>query len=52
MIYFEKETQTKLLDRFAQVMKPGALLFVGHSENISHLSKAFRLQGQTVYVRV
>lgn len=52
MIYFEKETQSKLLDRFAQVMKPGALLFVGHSENISHLSKAFRLQGQTVYVRV
>lgn len=52
MIYFEKETQSKLLDKFAQVMKPGALLFVGHSENISHLSKAFRLQGQTVYVRV
>lgn len=52
MIYFEKETQSKLLDKFAQVMKPGALLFVGHSENISHLSKAFRLRGQTVYVRV
>lgn len=52
MIYFEKNTQIKLLERFAQLMKPGALLFVGHSENISQLSTAFRLQGQTVYVRV
>src|SRR5690606_18149001 len=52
MISFERETQIKLLNRFAQQMKPGALLFVGHSENISQLSTAFRLKGQTVYVRV
>lgn len=52
MIYFEQKTQIKLLDRFAQLMKPGALLFVGHSENISQLSTTFRLKGQTVYVRI
>ncbi|MCQ9615972.1 chemotaxis protein CheR [Paenalcaligenes niemegkensis] len=52
MIYFDKNTQIKLLERFAQLMKPGGLLFVGHSENISHMSTSFRLQGQTVYVRV
>lgn len=50
MIYFDKTTQTKLLERFASVTKPGGLLFVGHSENFTYLTKAFRLQGQTVYV--
>ncbi|NYT65068.1 methyltransferase domain-containing protein [Alcaligenaceae bacterium] len=50
MIYFDKETQTRILERFAQVLKPGGLLFAGHSENFTYLTKAFRLQGQTVYV--
>ncbi|TEA71560.1 chemotaxis protein CheR [Pollutimonas harenae] len=50
MIYFDRATQTKLLERFASVIKPGGLLFVGHSENFTYLTKAFRLQGQTVYV--
>lgn len=52
MIYFDKPTQTKLLNRFAQSMKPGGLLFVGHSENFSQMTNDFKLQGQTVYVRV
>lgn len=51
MIYFDKNAQVRLLERFAAAMKPGGLLFVGHSENFSHLTKAFRLRGQTVYVR-
>lgn len=50
MIYFDKATQTKLLERFATMLKPGGLLFAGHSENFTYLTKAFRLQGQTVYV--
>ncbi len=49
LIYFDKETQSKVLDRFAQVMKPGGLLFVGHSENLTYLTDSFRLKGQTVY---
>lgn len=52
MIYFDKPTQTKLLARFAKSMKPGGLLFVGHSENFSQMTSDFKLQGQTVYVRV
>ncbi len=51
MIYFDKDAQVRILDRFAATMKPGGLLFVGHSENFSHLTGAFRLRGQTVYVR-
>lgn len=50
MIYFDKATQTRILERFAAILKPGGLLFAGHSENFTYLTKAFRLQGQTVYV--
>lgn len=50
MIYFDKATQTRILERFAVTLKPGGLLFAGHSENFTYLTKAFRLLGQTVYV--
>lgn len=49
MIYFDKPTQTRILERFAPLLKPGGLLFAGHSENFTYLTKAFRLRGQTVY---
>ncbi|HHR6225800.1 TPA: CheR family methyltransferase [Providencia alcalifaciens] len=49
MIYFDKEMQIKLLERFAPLLKPDGLLFIGHSENISQLTKQFVLNGQTVY---
>jgi chemotaxis protein methyltransferase CheR len=52
MIYFDKAVQTRILERFAATLKPGGLLFAGHSENFSYLTKAFRLQGQTVYAAV
>lgn len=51
MIYFDKSTQTKILERFAPTLKTGGLLFAGHSENFTYLTDAFRLQGQTVYVK-
>jgi len=51
MIYFDKPTQTKILERFAPTLKAGGLLFAGHSENFTYLTDAFRLQGQTVYVK-
>lgn len=49
MIYFDKNTQQDILKRFAPLLKPGGLLFAGHSENFSHLSRDFWLRGQTVY---
>ncbi|MAY71246.1 MULTISPECIES: CheR family methyltransferase [unclassified Halomonas] len=49
MIYFDKPTQTRILERFAPLLKPDGLLFAGHSENFSQISDAFRLRGQTVY---
>ncbi|MDR5736898.1 MULTISPECIES: CheR family methyltransferase [unclassified Caballeronia] len=49
MIYFDKPTQGQVLSRFEPLMKPGGLLFAGHSENFTYVSQAFRLRGQTVY---
>ena len=49
MIYFDKETQLTLLRRFAPLLNPGGLLFVGHSENFSQARDTFRLLGKTVY---
>ena len=49
MIYFDKETQRKILSRFVPLMKPHALLFAGHSENFLYVSDSLRLRGKTVY---
>ncbi|HWX11241.1 MAG TPA: CheR family methyltransferase [Trinickia sp.] len=49
MIYFDKPTQSQVLARFEPLVKPGGLLFAGHSENFTYVTHAFRLRGQTVY---
>lgn len=52
MIYFDKRTQANILEHFAAVMKKGGVLFAGHSENFTYLTKSFQLRGQTVYTVV
>lgn len=49
MIYFDTVNQKRLLNRFAKLLKPGGLLFVGHSEHFNNMDSPFRLQGQSVY---
>lgn len=49
MIYFDKPTQTRILSRFAPLMKSDGLLFAGHSENFLHVTDLFKLRGKTVY---
>jgi len=52
MIYFDHETQRRVLEHIHAVMKPGSLLFVGHSENFTDSRDLFVLQGKTIYKRV
>lgn len=52
MIYFDAPTQRKVLQRMHAHMKPGALLYVGHSENFTDAREMFRLRGKTIYERV
>jgi chemotaxis protein methyltransferase CheR len=51
MIYFDSQTQRKVLERIHRVMKPGGMLFVGHAENFSDSRDLFVLKGKTVYER-
>jgi chemotaxis protein methyltransferase CheR len=52
MIYFDNATQRKVLERMHAAMKPGSLLYVGHSENFTEARDLFRLRGKTIYERV
>ncbi|MES2959537.1 MAG: CheR family methyltransferase [Pseudomonadota bacterium] len=52
MIYFDAPTQRRVLERMHRAMRPGGLLYVGHSENFSDSRALFRLRGKTVYERV
>lgn len=52
MIYFDAATQRRVLHGMHRAMKPGGLLFVGHSENFTDMRELFRLRGKTVYERV
>lgn len=51
MIYFDRKTQKEILQRIVQVLRPGGLLFVGHSENFSDCHESLSLRGKTIYVR-
>jgi chemotaxis protein methyltransferase CheR len=52
MIYFDAETQRRVIGQIHEVMKPGGLLFVGHSENFTEMKDLFRLRGKTIYERL
>lgn len=49
MIYFDKPTQAKILNRFAPLMRQDGLLFAGHSENFLNITDTFSLISKTVY---
>lgn len=49
LIYFDGETQTRLLERFVPLMAPNGLLFAGHSENLQRVTDLFQLRQKTVY---
>ena len=49
-IYFEKDTQARLWDKFASVLRPGGHLFIGHSERIADPpAHGFQPCGVTTY---
>lgn len=52
MIYFDKPTQKRILERFVPLLKSDGLLITGHSESFTYLTDKFRLRGQTIYTLV
>ena len=49
MIYFDKPTQRKILEKFVPLMRPDGLLFAGHSESFYHTADIFKSRGKTIY---
>jgi chemotaxis protein methyltransferase CheR len=52
MIYFDSDTTHSLLTRFADILRPGGWLYIGHSENILGMTKRFERVGNTTYRKV
>jgi len=51
MIYFDKETQGQLVNRFASCLEPGGYLLIGHSESLTGLKHPYSYVKPAVYRR-
>jgi chemotaxis protein methyltransferase CheR len=51
MIYFDKETQARLVDRYWQLLKPRGVLFIGHSESLTSVRHRFKYVRPTIYMK-
>jgi chemotaxis protein methyltransferase CheR len=49
VIYFDKPTQQRLMQKFYRQLKPGGYLFIGHSETLNGLDVNFSAVASTVY---
>lgn len=49
MIYFDKATQLKLLERMTKLLKPEGLYIAGHSESFSQAAHLVKLVDKTTY---
>jgi chemotaxis protein methyltransferase CheR len=52
IIYFDKATKERLIERYADNLKPSGYLFIGHSESLYKLTDRFELIGNTIYRKV
>lgn len=52
VIYFDKETQRRLFDRFANRIDAQGYIIVGHSETLLKVTDRFELLGQTIYRKI
>ncbi len=49
VIYFNKDTQRILFNRFADLLPDGTHMFIGHSESMFNVCDRFKLLGKTIY---
>jgi len=52
VIYFDKPTKEKLVERYADQMHDEGYLFMGHSESLYKSTQRFKLLGKTIYQKV
>ncbi|PJA78506.1 MAG: chemotaxis protein CheR, partial [Nitrospirae bacterium CG_4_9_14_3_um_filter_51_5] len=49
MIYFDRPTQAKLIEKFFRYLRPGGYLFIGHSESLQWIDHQFTYLRPTIY---
>jgi chemotaxis protein methyltransferase CheR len=52
LIYFSPEMRSRIIDRFADLLHPGGILYLGHSESILGTHSKLVAEGHTIYRRV
>lgn len=52
LIYFDKETQERVIKKFMHYLEPGGFLFLGHSETIFGMDLPLKTVAPTVFQRV
>lgn len=52
LIYFDKQTQAKVLTRLCDCLMPGGYLFVGHSESVTGITLPVRQVANTVFRKI
>ncbi len=51
MIYFDKPTQSKLVNRYWDLLNSGGVLFTGHSESLTGIAHKFDYVQPTIYIK-
>lgn len=51
MIYFDKPTQSRLINRFWDLLDSGGVLFTGHSESLTGIEHKFKYVQPTIYMK-
>ena len=49
IIYFDKKTQQALFEKYYEMLAPGGLFLLGHSENLGDFAKYFENVGRTIF---
>lgn len=52
VIYFDKPTKNRLVDRYADQLLDKGYLFMGHSESLFKSTQRFKLLGKTIYQKL
>ncbi len=52
VIYFDKDTQRVLFDKFANIHADNSYLFIGHSETLYNVTERYKLIRNTVYKKL
>ncbi len=52
IIYFDKDTQKVLFEKFANIQPNDAYIFIGHSETLYNVTERYKLLQKTVYKKM